>query len=527
MTAETTTFRSERRVRLRWFPGSFCWLIVAAVGCRKPAEHHAPRRATEPEAPSGILAEGVIRDPLETFRLVALLGDGSFGSRYETAIANALGVSPLMAGLVDGSAPVRIALVADGEATGVVVSVPVTSGREWIAASANGAEARFTARPSANAGTFLRAKSGSSAHVMAVYGDRLVLGSGEALVASAGPYLSRRGPPSSESGPLMQVEATQVALQRVVVPALRILLARRLEALREDDVRLRKEHAGRAPDFGDPGVLIDACSSGIARALAVLESCHRVRAFLSLAPDTVRLRLEGEPANTGAARDAVAGMTVGSAGSLLDLPESTRAFVLLRDAPMGRIAGSVAAIVGDRLRAPERALLAAWALDADRALGDSYLAGIYSSGADRGLFLASGNSDDAAWKGSGTGLRQILRVPVIAQPVETLFGKRKVASSTRGGRGALALGASPDREVAALLEPSPSRHSSRPIADVVQRARDEAWLALGIDASSARAEEAWVTCAVGTDRKMLWADVALAPGTLATLARTFAAPPAP
>lgn len=528
MTAETTTSRSERHVRSRWLAGLCCASILATAGCRKPAERHdAPPQAAPPEAPTGILAEGVIQDPRETFRLVGLLGDRSLGSRYEIAIANALGVSPLMAGLVDASAPVLLAVVADGDGAGVVVSIPVTSGREWIAASATGAGAHFTAHPSANAGTWLRPKAGSSRPGMAVYGDRVALGSGEAVTLSLGPYLSRRRAPNRESGTLVELEAAQAALQRVFVPALRTILQRRVEALREDDARLREEHAGRAPDFGDPGVLIDAWSRGMAHALSVVESCGSARVRLSLAPEAIRVRLVAQPAVTGAARDAVSAMTVGSAASLLDLPESTRAFALVHDLRMSRVAGSVAAIVGDRAGPPEQALLAAWGVDADHALGDAFLAGIYSSGPERGLFLASGNSGGPAWERSGKRLRQILRVPAIAEPALALVGKLEVASSRESERGALAIGVSPDREVAALLRPSPSHVPGRAIADMVQRARDEAWLALGVDARSAGADEAWVTCAVGTDRKVLWADVALSPDTLATLARAFAAPPAP
>lgn len=530
---------------------SFSALLLAfglLVGCsRDRAATERPQDPVESSgiAPAGLLAEGVLTDPARVFAVVrSTLAERGLPlpSRYALAVTAFSAMPPLVAGLVDEAAPVSLAITDVKGATGAVLALRVKSGEELVVALAHGADSTFRAERDVGGVTLLRPKKSAGAAALGVFRDRLLLGTSQAHVLDAARYLARGAVVATQPGPAFVLEARKAALGKILVPAVRTSLGRVMEDLRSADRAARDRHGGKDPDFGDPAPVLQSLSRVGDGWVALLETARMARLSGFLAPtSTMRLRMEIEPDESGAARETMAALPVGSANSLLTLPASTRAVALLRGIHVADAAAHLETVLGSRLRGVDRACLERWTANAERAFGDTFEIGAYASEADSGAFLRSEHGNAEALRNTLHTLPEALAIPAIAGPIETFYGRLRadpsrvvpdtgpgveeiafrVAPRGRPDAGKFRIVSGADRDTAAavvgdlpaddlrdLLRPRGQTIGMEPsVHEAVLRAGDQVFAAAVVRVWSYDGDgPEWVVLAAGTDRSSLWAE---------------------
>lgn len=215
-----------------------------------------------------------------------------------------------------------------------------------------------------------------------------------------------------------------------------------------EDERMRGEHGGRAPDFGDPKAIVAALDAVVGRRIAVFRDLERVRFALDVSDDAVVLNSTLTPvAGDGPAKKWVQGMRVGDAAALLGLPNTSLVAVSLRDTEEDRAAQAtemekaIASSLGERLKEPDAKRLHD-ALDDWTKGRDETLAVAYSIDEPTGTFITTRARDAEAANRAirsivdltkASPFKEMLRVKDVTMSAEEVpgFGKVQVAKLTR------------------------------------------------------------------------------------------------
>ena len=554
-------------------------VFVVTVACRElhreraPAPTPAAPRATVFAAPDDLVMEGTLTEPARVWRRARSLLSGKLEllpASFGLAVTTWVGASPLAAGIVDDSSPLSLAVVNSGRSPGLVVSIPLTNGAEFVSALANGADARFRTLPESSPGvTWLEAKS-AAGELIAVAGNALVLGSDPAVLRDAAGYVASGVPASSATPGSLVLRARKAALVGTVAPALAAGFAEVRDELTAAALLARATHGGRAPDFADPEVVIRSLGAAAESFFELVRSSAELRVSAALLDSAPSLRLEITPEKTGSAAEWVGRAGVGDLTPLLRLPEWSDAAILWRRADSTdprSTDGPSSSLFGDRLGARDRDRLASWMRSASDSLGGVGVFGVFGSESGPGAFVV-GAGDGAALGRATRGVASIATLQAIAEPLDAFVGKLAFATSTDEVRGLGRVEHVRVRVTAAKeggkAPPAPVREwnvaaASAPPRDalVVGPARVDAALAallgatppmqmLGVDPVLSRAAEragggvagaaavrfragatdaqgsGWAVLTSGSDRRVAWAELDVGEASLRALSALLA-----
>jgi hypothetical protein len=405
--------------------------------------------------PEGLVAEFVVPKPNGTWQKVRTLAGGAaqlLPGGFPLLVTMALGLPARAAEQVDGDVPLVGAVAAPGGAAVAVVGLHVRDAGRFVAAMAEGPEARHVARPDA-AGplTLLEAKAGSPAGpALGVLGNYALVGPDAEALRRLGPYVARTlgagAPPGGEGDAALVLKRR--GLGGPVRERLRAGWAAWRGELEASERRERARHGGAGQAFAEPAALLAKADGAVGEALELLGDFDDVRATVTVDERGVRARAALVPAGgDGPAARAIAAMAPGPASPLLDLPGDVAVALLWRDAAESRRRGAaeraraLAEVLGGRLsEADGRRVDEALGLWAE-GRGDWFAAGASAGGGRPALYATGAVADAGALERGVRRLLALPRLPAFAAPFEARAGALRVGEpvALEGGGGAAAV----------------------------------------------------------------------------------------
>ena len=267
------------------------------------------------------------------------------------ALAATAGLDPTLAGEIDGAAAAYAVVAHPGPTFGWVVAMKLRDEDHARAALLGGKQPRFTGRAADGGLTVLAAAVSPGAtppgndaiargYVVALSPlGYLVAARSEADLVTLAPYATRTLPGRPVSPHALVVTVTHAAL----AGAIRDELISSVSTLRGTavmlDAALRRQHGGRAPDFGDPTAVIDGLDDYARGKIALLADLGGAVVTLDAGDDDVTVEVSLSP-GAGPSAKVFDGLKVGDAAPLLTLSADTEAAVLFNDDPASLAAGA-------------------------------------------------------------------------------------------------------------------------------------------------------------------------------------------
>ena len=389
-------------------------------------------------APDALLADVIVGTPSSSWgRLQRGIG-GAVGILPASAggiICAMAGLDPVLASEIDGAAAAFGAMAGDPANPSVLFAVKLVDLRKMRSTLVDGETARFGSRD-AGGMTELIAKNGGSSPPLALgvspNGYLLVARSSEDL-ARLGPYVSRTLPkrPVPVEGALV-VDIPRGALASLVKPKLDELWSGLKAWLLVEDEKMRRNHGGRPPDFGDPKAIVGAVDGWVTRRIAVVADLERMRVAVDFGEDGVSILTTMTPLGaTGPARAWTDAMKLGDTAPLAALPSTAAVALLVRDdetdrADQARETESlVTSALGARIAEADAKKLHDVGVDYVKARGD-VLAGALLWDDPQGLLVRGTVRDPEAATRCVRGAVDLVRVA----PFKDLFRARDVTTGS-------------------------------------------------------------------------------------------------
>ena len=489
-------------------------------------------KVDEPLAPmpEGLLADIVIGTPNASWaRLQRGIG-GAVGILPASAggiICAAAGLDPFIASEVDGAAAAFGAIAGDPANPHYVFAVKLVDLRKARGQLVDGDTARFGSRDAGGL-TELVAKGQGNAPPVTLG----ISPNGYLLIARASEDLSQIGPYVSRSLPrraipaegAVVIDVPRAALGSLVKPKLEELWNGTKAFLLAEDARTRREHGGRAPDFGDPKAIVAVLDAWITKRIAVVSDLEKLRIAIDFGDDGVVIASTMTPLGPGgAAARWTDAMAVGDTTPVANLPATSAAALLMRDneedrAEQGReIEKLVTTSLGARLAEADAKKLHDVVDDWTKARSEDLTASLTWDD-PQGLALRAPVRDAEAASRALRGAVELVRVA----PFKELLRARDVTSSTEDapGIGQISLvtiqraprtGAGQDAAGRAVDEGAPrprgdagSGERGRPPARTTKHELGLAWLVDkgGLSVATGDVPVATLGAAVHPDRKL-------------------------
>lgn len=425
-------------------------------GCNgEKNEEVAPAPAPAP-APESLLADAYVISPNPSWSKLQRGVGGAVGilpATLPSIVAMAADLDPRIASELDGGAPMFGSVAGDPAAPAFCIAMKLVDPRRARMILTDGESARYTIREDGGL-THLVAKAPPSAErkpaaAALTSNGYVVVGKLPEDLGKLAAYTTRTLP----SRPLPNEGAVVIDVPRSAVSN---LLAPKLEGgwsdlkaflLAQDD-RTRREHGGRAPDFGDPKAIVAALDAVVGRRIAVFRDLERVRLAFDVDESAVLVSATLTPAaGDGPAKKWVQAMRVGDAANVLGLPASSVVALSTRDteedraSQAGELEKAVASSLGDRLKEPDAKrlhdVLDDWTKGRDETLAISYLGGEPSGT----LVTTRARDGEAANRAVRTAIdltraapfKELLRVQDVTTATEDIpgFGKAQIATIAR------------------------------------------------------------------------------------------------
>ena len=383
------------------------FLAAAIAGCgscggASPATDAGTVTAVEPPvpAPDGLLAEGWVRAPDAVWAKVQSGVSGAVALLPPTAGELACAVAGLdsrVAPLVDGKGTSFVVL-ADGAGGAVAwaVALPLTDPAAAAKILLGAGDAQGASRDVA--GMHLAPSTGRSSSIVAALGSRwLVLAGDEDDLKRLGPYAVRTMPtkavPSDPAAIVVDAPASALA-----GPLSQRLAAKWDETrawLSAQDQEQRAKHGGRAPDFGEPRVIVDALDGAAKRRIALVAAARGARLTIDAGDDEVHAEVLLTPGTDPSSAKLLAAMHPSTSHPLAEAPADALVALLARDDAATRaddaatLEATVEHALGDRLHDEDSRAVRAAFDDWARARGDWLSAALAAGATDatRGVWL--------------------------------------------------------------------------------------------------------------------------------------------
>ena len=288
--------------------------------------------------PDGLLADVIVGTPNASWgRLQRGIG-GAVGILPASAggiICVAAGLDPFIASEVDGAAAAFGAIAGDPATPHYVFAVKLADLRKARGQLVDGDTARFDSRDAGGVTELVAKGQGNPPPVtlgISPNGYLLIARASEDL-AQLGPYVSRTLPHRAVPAEgAVVVDVPRAALGTLVKPKLEELWSGTKAFLLSEDERMRRQHDGRAPDFGDPKAIVAVLDAWISKRIAVVADLEKMRIAIDFGDEGVSIISTMTPLGSGgAAAKWTDAMAVGDSLPIANLPASSAAALLLRD----------------------------------------------------------------------------------------------------------------------------------------------------------------------------------------------------
>lgn len=439
---------------VRWL--AFASLVAcSAAACGKCGEGPPKPAAVDlapVAAPDRLLADIYVMSPNQSWAKLQRGVGGPMGILPASAggiLCAAVGIDPAVAFEVDGVSPAFGVLAGDPAAPSWGFALKILDMRHARAILVDGETARFTPREAAGFTELLpkgQAQPPHGAVALSANGFLVVTKRSEDLSAFA-PYLTRNLPKAKAPEGAIVAEVPKSAIAQVIKPKLEASWADAKQWLLAEDDRMRKDHGGRAPDYGDPKAIVTALDGLATRRLEVVGDLEKMRLVLEIDDRAATLVATMFPAaGGGAATKWVDGMKTGDAAAVLAMPQSSGVALSMRDTEEERTAESlviekaITESLGDRVGAAESKRVHDIATSLASARGET-LGVALAWDEPRGLFVRSAvKQRDAASQaitslvdlGKASPFKEMLRVKDVVSSTEDVGGaKANVATITR------------------------------------------------------------------------------------------------
>lgn len=418
-----------------------------AIGSTKTDEPALP-------APDGLLADVTMGTPNASWAKLQRGIGGAVGILPATAggiVCAIAGLDPFIASEIDGTAPAYGVIAADpgaagvgrarGPETGWALAMKLSDVRKARGVLLDGDTARYAGRDAGGMTELVAKGDGSGAPVAVGLSQNgyLLIARRPDDLARLGPYLTRtlpRKPLPSEGAVVLDVPRS--AIGSVVKPKLEGLWAAAKAFLLVEDDRMRREHAGRAPDFGDPKAIVAAADAWVTRRISVIGDLEKMRVTVDLVDDGVAVLATMTPAaGGGPAAKWTDGMKTGDSAPVAALPVTSAAALLLRDGEEDRAEQSrdleraLASSLGPRLAEADAKKLHDVVEDMTKARGDVMTSALIWD-EPQGLSLRAPVRDPDAASRAVKGALDLAKVP----PFKEIFRVRDITASAEEVSGA-------------------------------------------------------------------------------------------
>ncbi len=360
------------------------------------------------------------------------------------ALATSTRLDLTLAGEIDGAAPAYAVVASSGGSFGWVIALGLRDFEQAHTALLEGKSPRFAGRDTDGGLTRLTpARDAATAGLSIALSPLgyLILASTPADLASLAPYATRTLPSRPKSTHALVVSVTHAALAGPLHDRLAAQVAELRASATKLDLSLRAEHGGKAPDLGDPAVVIQALDDAARDRLALLADLATADITLDAGEDDVVVEVRLTPGPGPSAR-AFAGLVTGDATPLLTLSADTDAALLFRDDPTSMhkradaIADRAAAVLKPALSEKDakalRAALEGWA----GSRGPWLTAALELEGAPAITLRTPAADPDRATRAFG-GLVALAELPVFRAMLEARLSVKgsSIASATTGPAG--------------------------------------------------------------------------------------------
>ena len=257
-------------------------------------------------------------------------------------------------------------------------------------------------------------------------------------LARLAPHVTRTLPqrPVPAEGSLV-LDVPRAALGSLVKPKLEQLWGVAKSFLVAEDERMRRNHGGRPPDFGDPKPIIGAADSWMTRHIAVVGNLEKMRVALDVVEDGLSVVTTMTPvAGGGPAASWTGAMKTGDTAPLGTLPATSAVALMTRDSEEARaeqvreLETALASALGTRLADADAKKLHAVLEDATKARGDVLTSALVWD-EPQGLLFRGPVRDDQAAARFVSGAVELTKVA----PFKEILRVRSVTSSTEDAAG--------------------------------------------------------------------------------------------
>jgi hypothetical protein len=424
---------------LRQLSRSFAAIALLVLGCKAPARNDAPVALPPVPAPPDLLAEATIAAPdLSWRRLQHGLGGatGVLPASLGSLLSSAAGLDARLAAEVNGAAPAYAVVAGKGPSRAWVLAARLVEERR-ARPLFEGKDAVFDVADGGAGMVLLRARPARASAIAAAYapGGWIVVGSSEAAVEALGPYATRSLAAKPVEAPSIVVDVPGSAFDGELADRAARSWAGVKDALQHDDAAERAAHGGRAPDFGEPGPIVQALDAWVGNKIAVLRDLAGAHVTIDLRDDDLRSTVLAAPrAPDGPAKAALGALHPGDALPLARAPrETVLGFVTRDDAPSrakdaDAVEAATTATLGPRLAAGDRKALHAALGDWSAARDDWFTFALAMTAKDRAAILDVSSSDPARTaRGVGELVTLAAHAPALRDPLESWLGASGLA----------------------------------------------------------------------------------------------------
>jgi hypothetical protein len=449
--AVTTIFRSERgRAMRRWariaillvgLPIASCSSCDKSESSAPGGSANVPADLTPVPYPEGLLADFWLQNPEQTWKSMRELAGGPallLPSTFQLFASTLLGLPAQAAGSIDGNVPVVGVFVGSPQGPRWVVALHVKSGRELVQQLTAGADAKHAARADAATGiTFIEPKAGKSSEAIAlgVVGYYLLAAESAGELAAAGAYVARSLPTRPAPKAPIGLVAREEALKGPIGEGLRRMWRGYAVELEDLDRANRRQHGGRAPDFGDPAAALAGIGSAVDSLAELLAGAKTLE--LRIAPQAARLdvRVELQAQKQGELAELLRGLTLGDHAPLLALPKDSLLAIESRGKPADVEAAKsvrerLTALFGDRLSDADTKQVEQTFMSLAKGRGDQTSYALVSRNGEPALIMRGKVEDAREFSAGVRSLFKLVRVRAFAEPIRQFIGDVTISEST-------------------------------------------------------------------------------------------------
>lgn len=414
--------------------------VAACSKCSHEEDPEQTMKAAEAPlpAPEGLLADVYVGTPNASWAKLQRGIGGAVGILPASAggiICTVAGLDPFIASEIDGTAPIYGVVAGDPVSPSYVIAMKLVDMRKARGVLVDGDTARYSTREAGTMTELLPKGQGSAPPVAVGLSPNgyLVVARRSEDLGKLAPYVTRTLPkrPLPAEGAVV-FDVPRAALASVMKPKLDDAWASAKSFLLGEDERMRRNHGGRAPDFGDPKAIVGAADAWVTRRIGIVGDLEKTRIAVDVIEDGVSIVSTMTPAaGGGPATKWTDAMMLGDLAPLGALPATSAAALLVRDGEEHRadqaraFEESVASALGPRLADADTKKLHDVVADVTKARGDVFASAVAWDD-PQGLSLRAVIRDPEAATRGVRGAVDLLKIA----PFKELLHVREVTTSS-------------------------------------------------------------------------------------------------